>query len=83
MNKFEYVNNKRVREVLLSAIIDKKELEFAVDYSARCFQSDTNNTDIPSDVLEVRDEALSNAFDCLFDGEYKRSAKYLRLFWSV
>ena len=83
MNKFEYVTNKRVREVLLSAIIDKKELEFAVDYSARCFQSDTNNTDIPSDVLAVRDEALTNAFDSLFNGEYKRSAKYLRLFWSV
>jgi hypothetical protein len=83
MNRFEYVNNKRVREVLLSAIIDKKELEFAVDYSARCFQSDTNNTDIPSDVLSVRDEALSNAFDSLFDSDYRASRKFLKLFWSV
>jgi hypothetical protein len=83
MNRFEYVTNKRMREVLLSASVDRKELEFAVDYSARCFQSDTNNTDIPSDVLSVRDEALTNAFDCLFESDYKASRKFLKLFWSV
>ena len=83
MNRFEYVTNKRMREVLLSAIVDKKDLEFAVDYSARCFQSDNNNTDIPSDVLTVRDEALSNAFDSLFASDYKASRKFLKLFWSV
>lgn len=83
MNKFEYVTNKRMREVLLSAMIDEKELQFAVDYSARCFQSDNNNTDIPSDVLEARDEALSNAFDSLFESDYKASRKFLKLFWSV
>jgi hypothetical protein len=83
MNRFDYVTNKRVREVLLSAIIDKKDLEFAVDYSARCFMADENNTDIPSDVLEARDEALNNAFDSLFASDYKASRKFLKLFWSV
>lgn len=83
MNKFEYVTNKRMREVLLSAIIDKKDLEYAVDYSARCFQSDNNNTDIPFEVLAVREEALSNAFDSLFASDYRASRKFLKLFWSV
>lgn len=83
MNKFDYVTNKRMREVLLSAGVDKKELSFAVDYTIRAFRADENNEDVPFEVLAVREEALDNAIDCFADGNFKTSRKFLKLFWTV
>ena len=83
MNNFEYVANNRLREVLLSKSPVENELSWAIKYTDKAFQADEMNEDISFEVLEVRDEALTNAYDSFIDKDYKLSAKFLRMFWSV
>ena len=83
MNKFEYVVNQRLRGILLSETPVMEDLAWAIAYTDKSYQKDEMNPDVSYEVLAVRDEALTNAYDLFLDQKLRSVAKNLRLFWSV
>ena len=83
MNNFDYVKNQRMRGILLSETPVMEDLAWAIGYSDKCFQADEKDPAVSYEVLNVRDEALTNAYDLFLDQKYRSVAKNLRLFWSV
>lgn len=83
MISFEWISNKKLKAILLSDNINKKDLEWALDKTRSAIYADESNENVSYEILRYRDRSCMIAEHYFEKGNLNRCLKFIKNTWRV